>query len=115
MGGLKVWLYILIVCGIISIIYNLGLAFTTSVYKIELVLDAIILAVDLYGEFLMLKAHKKGFYIIVVCTCIGVAFGALSTVSTLGWAFSLTLSLGGALLSVGILWLFTRKQWPNFR
>lgn len=116
-GGLKVWLWILIVCGIIMIIYDLFTC-VTSRFRVEIILSAVTLAIEIYGASLMLKAFKKGFYILVICTCIGAVFSAFSNtyaLYTLGLMFSLLCSAIGALVSVGIIWLFARKQWPNFR
>lgn len=128
-GGLKVWLWILIVCGVFSIIYNFyqiyemstlyGLERSrTSVITsiLELSASVIIAIAELYGEYLMLKARRKGFYIICTCVCIGFIL-ALAVSISLAEAVTLTVitSLILSIASIGILWLFARKQWSNFR
>lgn len=128
-GGLKVWLWILIVCGIIGIIYNFYQIYEMStlygfergrtsviISILELSASVIISIAELYGEYLMLRARRKGFYIICTCICIGFILTLAVSIS-LAETVTLTVitSLILSLVSIGILWLFARKQWPNFR
>ena len=97
-GGLKVWLWFIIIVNGISLIYAL-INFS--------VISAAALALNILGAYSMLKLHKGGFYIL-----------CLSSLIALIYNLSLGVGMGYALLGICgplILWLLIWKQWGNFR
>ncbi|OLN31744.1 zinc ribbon domain-containing protein [Desulfosporosinus metallidurans] len=126
-GGLKVWLWLMIVGGLIGVIasiaygiYFLKIAETFrdqsallsnlgsqySRIATMLFVSVPINIVCIFGEFRLLKGYKHGFYIICICVVI---------------SFIITILAGSVLAAfVGltspvIVWLFAREQWKYFQ
>ena len=117
-GGLKVWLWIIIVCGIISTIYFFYQAYAVSafggIYVLETLASAVVMMVEIFGEYRLLKGFKNGFYIICACAGVGLIINLINSVST-GSAAVFIVGILSAAISLGIIWMLAKKQWEYFQ
>ncbi|WP_083642503.1 zinc-ribbon domain-containing protein [Desulfosporosinus metallidurans] len=126
-GGLKVWLWLMIVGGLIgviaSIVYGIYYLKMAETFRVQSALQSNlgsqysriatklfvyvpINIVNILGAFRLLKGYKHGFYI--VCICAGVAF--FINIFSGSWLASFF-----GLASPVIVWLLVRKQWECFQ
>lgn len=106
-----------------------------GIYKATMCCGLVLAAAVIYGDYRLLNGYKNGFYIICICTIISLivflvlninAFRILNkSMQAIGiyspsydgtsMISSFIIELVAAAGSIGILWLFLRKQWANFR
>jgi hypothetical protein len=110
-GGLKGWLWFIIIANILGALYTIGVLFAylgyiSTEYIILFVISILLTGGVIYAATRLLSGYKYGFY--MICGCAGVAL----MIDLLAGLYS---SAVGSLLGPVILWLFLRKQWPYFK
>jgi Recombinational DNA repair protein (RecF pathway) len=110
-GGLRVWMWIIIVVGIIGACLALYYAAALhNIYSLLFIASFILTVISIFGAFRLLNGFKNGFYIICACEVISVCMN-LIVLKFSSYSFLVM----GNLASLLIIWLFARNQWNSFK